>query len=474
MKSKIYDCLIVGGGVVGASVFNKLVRLGKSCLLLDKASDVATGASKANSGLVHAGYDPKPNTLKAKLNVRGSKLYPSICKRLGVKLKKCGALVVGDDAEKIQKLYERGLENKVRVEVWDRAKIQEKVPDIAEHISVALFAPDASLVSPYLFTISLVDEAILNGGEVSLEEDILSCTKKNGIFEIKTQKGLYFAKNVVNSAGCGYNEVAKLFGSEEYEIELRRGEYFVFDKACGLNVPCTVFPLPTALGKGVLVTPTVDGNFLIGPTSVEADEETCITRDGLATIKKNASNMIKNINFRHAIREFSGIRTICGEDFVIEKSKKVDGMINLAGICSPGLSSAPAIAEMVAELLGFDLKEKENLVKLPKYEMFCEMSTKKQKELCKTDENYRQIVCKCEKVTKGDVLQALDRPLKVHSVDGIKRRTNAGMGRCQGGFCFTKVVNEIAKARGLKYEEVLKENRGSEVAIGTIREVEHD
>lgn len=467
---KVFDCCVIGAGVVGASICNKMTRIGKSCLLIDKASDVATGASKANSGIVHAGYDPKPDSLMAKLNVRGNKLFPSICKRLSVKICKCGSLVVGDDKEKIQSLYERGLQNKVKVQILDKKALKDKVPVLNDGMSTALFAPNAYIVSPYLFTIALTDEAILNGAVVSLEEDLVSVKKQKNLFVIKTKKNTFKAKYVINSAGAGYNDVAEILGTEKYDIHFRRGEYFVFDKTADLKVPCIIFPLPTKLGKGVLVTPTVDGNWLVGPTSEESDTVTKTTQSGLASVREK-STILVNLNFKNAIRQFSGIRAICGDDFVICRSEKVDGVINLAGICSPGLTSAPAIAEMVATLCGYDLAERNDLKILPKYEMFKDMSSKKQKEALKNDKTYSQVVCKCEQITKGDIQTALSRPLKIHSVDGIKRRTNAGMGRCQGGFCFSKVVQNIADAREIPFEAVLKENRGSEVAVGDIREV---
>ena len=470
-EKKVFDVAIIGAGVVGTAIFNKLTRIGKKVLLLDKASDVATGASKANSGLVHAGYDPMPGTLKAKLNVKGNKMFPKLCKRLGVKLKKCGALVVGDDEKKVKALFERGQKNGVYVEIWQKDQLKEKVPLLNDHLTVALYARDAYVVSPYLFTIALADEGILNGGTVSLEEDIEKIEKSEDVFEIKTQKQSFFAKQVVNSAGAGYNEIAKLLGAEEYSLELRRGEYFVFDKVSDFNVPCTIFPLPTKLGKGVLVTPTIDGNYLVGPTSEECDGGTQVTREGLESVKEKSKTIIPTINFKNAIREFSGVRVICGDDFVIEKSKKVKNVINLAGICSPGLSSAPAIAEMVVELLGYALKEREKLKKIKPYVMFKDMKKSEQERLLATDKNFRTIVCKCEEITKGDVIAALKRPLKIASVDGIKRRTNAGMGRCQGGFCFSKVVAAIAAERKIPFEKVLKENRGSEVVCGNIREV---
>lgn len=475
MKEKmIYDCLVVGGGVVGVSVWSKLVRIGKKCLLVDKASDVASGASKANSGLIHAGYDPEPDSLKAILNIRGNHLYPKICKRLGIKLKKCGALVVGNDAEKIQKLYDRGIKNGVYVEVWKREKIKETIPVISDSVTIALYARDSYIVSPYLFTAALADEGILNGGEIALEEDIVSVSKNGEIFEIKTKKSKYFAKNIVNSSGSGYNEVAKILNAEEYDLQFRRGEYFVFDKEIDLKVLCTIFPLPSKLGKGVLLTPTIDGNFLIGPTSEDGEDIVSTTREGLLSIKEKSGMIVSNLNFRHAIRQFAGVRVVCGDDFVIEKSKKVKGVINLAGICSPGLTAAPAIAEMVLELLGFENKEIQGLKKSEPYQMFKDMPKEKQKELSRNNSDYRQIVCKCEKITKGDIVFALNRPLKVSSVDGIKRRTNAGMGRCQGGFCFANVVKTIAQERSIVFEKVKKENRGSEVCFCNLREVEHD
>lgn len=469
MENKIYDVLIVGGGVVGCAIFNKLTRIGKKAVLIDKASDVATGASKANSGIVHAGYDPVPGTLKAKLNIRGSKLFPSLCKRLNVPYKKCGALVLGDNREMVENLYERGKQNGVKVEILNRKQILELEPNINKSVTVALFAPTSAIVSPYMLTIALADEAILNGGKIFLEEDLTSCTKKGEIFEIKTKKSVFFAKKVINCAGSGYNEVAKILGTERKKLEFRRGEYFVFDKNYNLNARHTLFPLPTKIGKGVLITPTVDGNYLVGPTSEENRGTKETTYQGLASIKQKSALIFDGINFRHAIREFAGVRVICGEDFVIERSKKVDGAINVAGICSPGLTSAPAIAEMVVELLGIKDVEKKNLKTLQKYTLFKNLDRKTQIELAKRDENYRQIVCKCENITKGDVLMALSRPLKVRSVDGVKRRTNAGMGRCQGGFCFTKVVKTIMEKRKIAYEDVIKENRGSNVAIGNIR-----
>ena len=472
---KNYDCLIIGGGVVGCAVFNKLIRIGKKVALVEKASDVATGASKANSGIVHAGYDPEPGTLKAKLNVEGSRIFPKLCKRLHVPLKKCGALVVGDNREKIQNLYDRGQKNGVKdLHILTREELLQFVPDLQEHITVGLLAKTSAIVSPYVLTIALCEEGIINGGDVFLEEDIISCKKENRNFVVKTKNSEFVSKSIVNSAGAGYNDVAEILGTEKYDIKFRRGEYFVFSKTSDTRVPCTIFPLPTEKGKGVLITPTVDGNFLVGPTSEDSDDKTVTTEEGLADIKEKAGLILNKVNFKNAIREFSGIRAICGDDFIIEKSGKDEKVINLAGICSPGLTSAPAIANFVVKLLGFSTKEKEGLKELPEYKCLRDYPRKIQNEMIAQNKTYGEIVCKCEKVTKGDIINTLNRPLKIHSVDAIKRRTNAGMGICQGGFCFTKVVNLIKEKRKIRYEDVLKENRGSNVAIGNIREIENE
>lgn len=468
---KIFDVIVIGGGVVGSAIFNQLTRIGKSVALLDKASDVATGASKANSGIVHAGYDPEPNTLKAKLNVEGARLYREMCERLSLPLKEIGAIVVGDDIEKVKNLYERGQINGVKgLSILNREQLLKIVPDLTSHITVGLYAKTSAIISPYRLTIALCEEAIINDGELYLEEDIESCRKEKDIFVLKTKKGEFKAKNIVNSAGYGYNEIAKILGSEEYPLSYGRGEYFVFSKESTTTVPCTIFPLPTEKGKGVLISPTADGNYIVGPTSEKGEYKTVTTESGLNEIKEKAGLILNKVDFKNTIRVFSGVRTTCGHDFVIEKSKK-KGIINLAGICSPGLTSAPAIANMVVELLGYENKEKKGLKKIKPYKRLKDFTKEEQNEMIKKNKDYGEIVCKCEEITVGDVKNILKRPIKIRSVDAIKRRTEAGMGICQGGFCFTKVVNLIAKERKIKYEEVLKENRGSEVAVGDIREV---
>ena len=470
-ENKIYDCVVIGAGVVGASVFNAVTKSGYSCLLIDKSCDVATGASKANSGLVHAGFDAKPNTLKAKLNVEGNKMYPSICKRLGLPLKKLGALVVGNNQGVVEELYNRGLQNGVRnLEVLNRQQLLALEPNLSDEVSCGLFAKDAYVVSPYLLTICLTEEAIINGGEVLLNTTITKVKEEKGLFVLSTTYGTYVARKVVNCAGAGFNTVAKVLKTEPIDLEFRRGEYYVLDSTESKIVNHTIFPLPSKTSKGILVTPTVDGNILVGPTSYPSTDGTQTTPDGLAEIKSKSQLLIKNVNLRKTIRTFSGVRAISGDDFVIRISQKNKNVVYAGGICSPGLSSAPAIAKMVVELLGFEYDPNKKTKQIVPYTLLKDLPVSKQNELISKNKKYGQIVCKCEGITAGDIIFALRRPLPVISTDGIKRRVRAGMGRCQGGFCLDGVISLIAKENNMELEHVLKENMGSNHIVGNIRE----
>lgn len=467
---KIYDVLIFGAGVVGTCLATDLARSGYSVCLVDKASDVSTGASKANSGLVHAGFDAKPGTLKAKLNVEGNKMYPSLCKRLGLKLRKLGAVVIGNNTQTVKELYDRGIANGVKnLFVLSREELLKILPNITENVTCGLLAKDAYVVCPYLLTICMAEEAIINGATVLLEFDAKKIRKNNGIFEISDGKTTVFAKKVINSAGAGVNDVAKLLKTETYPIVFKRGEYFVLEQSEAHIAPVTVFPLPEKGSKGILITQTLDGNILVGPTSYESDDSTKTTREGLNLVAEKSGLLLSNVNLRKSIRQFSGVRTICGEDFVIEQSKIDNDVLTLAGICSPGLSSAPAISKYAIEKMGLIYNPTIKNKQIEPYFLFKDLKNAEKNQLLSKDHTYGELVCKCENITKGDILNALDRPLKIHSVDGIKRRVRAGMGRCQGGFCSIPVAEIIAKTRKIPLEEVLKENKNSNVFTYPIR-----
>lgn len=467
---KIYDVLIFGAGVVGTCLATDLARSGYSVCLVDKASDVSTGASKANSGLVHAGFDAKPGTLKAKLNVEGNKMYPSLCKRLGLKLRKLGAVVIGNNTQTVKELYNRGIANGVKnLFVLSREELLKILPNITENVTCGLLAKDAYVVCPYLLTICMAEEAIINGATVLLEFDAKKIRKNNGLFEISDGKTTVFAKKVINSAGAGVNDVAKLLKTETYPIVFKRGEYFVLEQSEAHIAPVTVFPLPEKGSKGILITQTLDGNILVGPTSYESDDSTKTTREGLNLVAEKSGLLLSNVNLRKSIRQFSGVRTICGDDFVIEQSKIDNDVLTLAGICSPGLSSAPAISKYAIEKMGLIYNPTIRNKQIEPYFLFKDLKNAEKNQLLSKDHTYGELVCKCENITKGDILNALDRPLKIHSVDGIKRRVRAGMGRCQGGFCSIPVAEIIAKTRKIPLEEVLKENKNSNVFTYPIR-----
>lgn len=467
---KIYDVLIFGAGVVGTCLATDLARSGYSVCLVDKASDVSTGASKANSGLIHAGFDAKPGTLKAKLNVEGNKMYPSLCKRLGLKLRKLGAVVIGNNTQTVKELYDRGIANGVKnLFVLSREELLKILPNITENVTCGLLAKNAYVVCPYLLTICMAEEAILNGATVLLEFDAKKIRKNNGIFEISDGKTTVFAKKVINSAGAGVNDVAKLLKTETYPIVFKRGEYFVLEQSEAHIAPVTVFPLPEKGSKGILITQTLDGNILVGPTSYESDDSTKTTREGLNLVAEKSGLLLSNVNLRKSIRQFSGVRTICGDDFAIEQSKIDNDVLTLAGICSPGLSSAPAISKYAIEKMGLIYNPTIKNKQIEPYFLFKDLKNAEKNQLLSKNHTYGELVCKCENITKGDILNALHRPLKIHSVDGIKRRVRAGMGRCQGGFCSIPVAEIIAKTRKIPLEEVLKENKNSNVFTYPIR-----
>lgn len=466
----IYDFAIIGGGVVGCAVFSKLCRLGKKCILLE-LNDIASGESKANSAIVHAGFDAKPGTFKAYFNVLGSKMYEDMCKRLGVPYKKVGAFVLGNNENIVKKLYSRGIQNGLKpneLEILYRKDLLTRIDNLNENITCGLYAKNSAITNPYLLTICLAEEGVVCGGDYRTFFKTKKI-KKTENFEIYGDNEIIEAKQIINACGFGYNDIAKMLNCEQYDIKFRRGEYFVLDHSEKDVVKYTLFPLPSEKGKGILITPTVDGNILVGPTAEDSDTTTKTTNNGLNEIREKSFGLINNLNLKKTIRQFAGIRTYIDDDFIVEKSKLNSRVINIAGICSPGLSSAPAIAEYVVKLL--ELKNEEVVFdRIKPYFLAKDLSKKDYENLVKLDERYGKIICKCEMITEGDIVYALHRPIKVTTVDGIKRRVRAGMGRCQGGFCMDKVVKIIARENGMSEFNVLKEYPNSEIFVSEIKD----
>lgn len=463
----MFDYCVIGGGVVGSAILNKLTRLGKSCVLVEKENDVGFGASRANSALIHSGIDCKPGTLKAKLNVRGCEMFPALAKRLKVPYSNCGHLIIGNDKQRLQELLERGRANGVKgLKIIGRNEIRSLEPNISEEIVSAIFIPSGGIISSYELSVAFCEEAIINGATVLREFVTKKVTKKSaGIFEVFASDGRTIeCKYIINCAGAGYNEIAKVLKSEVYPLTFRRGEYYILDTNCQSYVSHPIFPLPTKESKGILVSRTIHGNILVGPTSYESDTSTKTTKAGLNKIKQEVLVNFPSLPFRQNIRVFSGVRTISGEDFIIEKSRLQDGVINIAGICSPGLSACPAIAEMVANMLGLDAsKEKKALKERTGITKISQMDYKSQEKLIKKNPDFGKVVCKCENISLGEIKEALTSPLPALSVDAVKRRTRAGMGRCQGGFCIFSVMEEISKATNSRLENICKDSTGSQI-----------
>ena len=469
----MFDFLVVGGGVVGTAILNKLTRLGNKCALVEIQNDVGFGASRANTALVHSGIDCKPNTLKAKLNVEGNEIYPKMCARLGVKFIQNGHLIVGNDEEKLNNLIERARLNGVKgVKLLNTVQLRKVEPNLSEKVKMGLFVPSGGMVSSYNLAVALAEESIINGAEVFLTFNIKKIKKTKLGFEVLAEDGRKIeTKIIINACGAGFNDISGLLGAEIFETVFRRGEYYLLDHSVSSFVSHPVFPLPTEFSKGILVSPTVHGNIMVGPTSIVGEDSAITTREGLVQIKREVSSTFDNIPFRENIRVFSGVRTIVGDDFIIEKSKKVDGVVNVAGICSPGLSSAPAIARYVATLVGLDANaEIKGLKKRRPLTALNELSVEEQNAIIKKHPDYGKVVCRCENISLGEIKEAVSSPLPASSVDAVKRRTRAGMGRCQSGFCIFQVMEELAKSQNKPFGDIEKDGVGSKIIKSKIKE----
>ncbi len=472
---KHYDIAVVGGGVIGGMILRELSRYQLSVCLLEKQTDVSMGASRANTGIVHGGYDAKPRTNKAKYNVLGAKMMPSVCKELGVKYQNNGSLVVGfsdEDEKTLVELYERGVENGVAgLKLLNREELVEKEPNISENATCALLCESAGIVCPYELTIASIGNAMDNGAELYLNFEVVEILQGES-FQIKAKDGRQVCvERIINCAGMFSDEVARLVGDDSFTIGARKGEYILLDKSQAGLFNHTLFFCPGAGGKGIVVTHTVDGNLLLGPTAEEIEDKTdkSTSGSGLAFVQKKAAEMSDKIPFWDTITSFTGLRAFADcHDFVIGESKKSEKFINVAGIESPGLTSAPAIAVEVARLVGArtELREKPdfNPVRRPDY-FFKNLSAEEKNALIRKDGSYGKIVCRCEEITLGEILSALWENPKARTVDGVKRRTRAGMGRCQGGFCQPSIVKIIAEELKIPLEQVEKDSENSNLLM---------
>ncbi len=480
MRKDQYDVLIIGAGVTGCAIARELSHTGLKIALSDACDDVAMGASRANSAIVHAGYDCVPGTLMAKLNVRGNEMFDDVCESLNVPLLRVGSFVIAfgeEDEKELNNLLERGRANGVPgLEIISGERAREMEPKLSDDVTAALWAPTAGITCPYELTIAMSENARANGADILLRKRAVAIDYANDEFTVKFEDGTSVsAKYVVNAAGVYADEVARLIGDDSFTISPRKGEYMLLDKQA-LCVGTVIFQTPSKLGKGVLVSPTVDGNIFAGPTAQDKAEknDTQTTPEGLAELKKFSLKSVPTLNLRQVITSFAGVRAQPSTgDFIIRPSDKNARFIHAAGICSPGLSSAPAIAEYVRGLIkkaGADTAERADAIYVREHaKPFRQMDAEERAEAYKRNPLYGRIICRCETVTEAEIVDAIHRGAT--TVDGVKRRTRAGMGRCQGGFCAPRVMEILSRELGVPTESLTKFGGKSYMVAGKLGEV---
>lgn len=472
----MYDVTVIGAGVIGTCVARNLSKYNLKVLLLDKENDIANGTTKANSAIVHAGYDAVPNSLKARFNVEGNKMMEEICEELDVPFKKIGSLVVAfsdEEMETIKEIYNRGIINKVpELRIIDRDELREIEPNINSEAVGALYAPTAGIVGPWELAIALAENAIDNGVELSLNSEVMDIKKLEEGYKIITQDKEIDTRYVVNCAGVHADKIHNMVSEPNFKITPRRGQYFLMDKNAGDTVNSVIFQCPTKISKGIVVLPTVHGNLLVGPDAENIDdkENKETSSERLAYVREVGQKTSDKIPFNAVITSFAGLRASSDlGDFIIEEVEGAKGFIDVAGIESPGLTAAPAIGKYVAELLkdiDGDFEEKDNFnPERRRMINFMELSPEEKHELIKMDPRYGRIICRCENITEGEIVDAIHRKAGGTTVDGIKRRVRAGMGRCQGGFCQPRVLEILARELGKDITEIVKDGPGSNIAI---------
>lgn len=473
----MYDVIIIGAGVSGAATARELSRYKVNACVIEKEEDVCCGTSKANSAIVHAGYDAATGSLMAKLNVRGNQMMEQLAKDLDFPFKKNGSLVVclhEEDMPNLQALYDRGVANGVKdLRILNQEELRAMEPNISDDAYAALYAPTAGIVCPFNLNIAMAENACVNGVEFKFDTEVTGLHPIEGGWAIETNQGTFETKYVVNAAGVYADKLHNMVSAKKIHITPRRGDYCLLDKTAGNLVSKTIFALPGKFGKGILVAPTVHGNLILGPTAIDIEDKegTNTTREGLDQVIAKCGMNVKNIPMRSVITSFAGLRAHeDGHEFLIGELEDAPGFIDCAGIESPGLTSSPAIGEMVAEILRekLNLEKNENFVATRKGVLDPDALSKEERiELIRKNPAYGNIICRCEMITEGEILDAIHRPLGAKSLDGVKRRTRAGMGRCQAGFCSPRTMEILARERHVSMFDITKSGGDSKIVVGT-------
>jgi glycerol-3-phosphate dehydrogenase len=489
---KMIDVAVIGAGVVGTLIARELSRFDLEIALLDKSNDVANGSTKANSGIIHAGYDAEPGTRKARFNVLGNPLFDELCEQLDVRLHRVGSLVVAfspAERETVDQLYLRGARNGVPgLRIIEREELKSLEPNLDGAAQCALHAPQAGIIDPWEIAVAAAENAADNGVEVLLNFTVeaIQCNQSgaNGGFRIIGRNGEIKARRVINCAGAFADRVHDMIAPPAFTIIPRKGQYFVLDKTAGELVNHVIFQCPTQAGKGVLVTRSVHGNLLVGPDAWQTDEREDLStnRERLDFVRRSAGRISKKIPFTEVIRSFSGLRaTPSTGDFVIGEAEQVPGFIDVAGIESPGLTAAPAIARYVRELLGRISGNPGALVvrkdfnplrrRVPR---FMELSRESKNRLIRKDPRFGRIICRCESITEGEIVDAIHRNVGARTLDGVKKRVRPGMGRCQGGFCGPQVLTILARELGKDPAQIVKNELDSYLLTGATKDCGSD
>lgn len=468
------DVAIIGAGIVGCCVAYECSRYQLKVLLLEKENDVSLGASRANTAIIHGGYDPEPESLMGKFNARGAHLSMERTKDLDVEFNQTGSLIVGfdeKDAKVIQEKYEKGLVNGVKgMKILSGDEAREREPNLSPDITIALWVPESGVINPWEFTLAHAEVAVREGVELKLNEEVKGIERKENHYLIHTQDADYEAKFVVNCAGTHSDEIHNMVAKPAFKIEATRGQYFILDRASGEIVKTVIFPCPNEFTKGTLVAPTIHQNILVGPDAevIDDKENTATTAKGLAQVAKDATRCVPGLNLRSNIRNYAGVRA--NSDFGDFFLKIVaPSFLDIAVIKSPGLTCAPVLAQE-----GIKLLQGEGLVCKPKAQWNGTRKVVRFKEIPEEDRaafiakhpDYGRVICRCETITEGEILAALKRGIPVVSIDGVKRRTGTGMGRCQGGFCAPRIMEILCRETGLKPEEVVQDKAGSTILCG--------
>lgn len=476
----MYDVIIIGAGVSGCAVARELSRFrGKICVL-ECREDVCCGTSKANSGIVHAGFDAEPGSWKAKMNLEGNLQMKELSAELDFPFEQNGSLVVCTDESQrkgLEELLERGRKNGVKgLQILERKELTQREPNLSDQVTAALYAPTGGIVCPFGLTIALAENACRNGVEFRFDTEVRRMEKVEAGYRMETSRGVFESRAVVNAAGVYADVFHNMVSGRKIHITPRKGEYQLLDKTAGNHVHSTVFALPGKYGKGVLVTPTVHGNLLLGPTAVDIPdrEGTNTTREGLETVASKASETVKDLPFRQVITSFAGLRAHeDGDDFVLGEPEDAPGFFDCAGIESPGLTSAPAIGKYLAKRIAGKLELEDNPEFQPRRRGILNpsgLTMKQRNELIRREPAYGRIVCRCEGISEGEILDAVRRQPGARSLDGIKRRTRAGMGRCQAGFCSPKVMELLVRECGMDWEQLSKSGGTSWLIAGRNKE----